>query len=123
MSTKCPNTVSVLVETTKRHRLYRKSFARSRKYLADDSLKVSEGDIVEIEKTRPISKRKHWKVIKVLGKDVVALGEQVLAQATREAIEEVLPAEEETVVSSPLPVTEKANLTKKRTKKEKATSD
>jgi hypothetical protein len=51
------------------------------------------GDIVEIIKTRPISKRKHWKVTKVLGKDVVALGTQALKEEAAEAIAEVLPEE------------------------------
>lgn len=97
VSIKMTNTAVVLVETSKRHPLYNKTYLRSSKYLAHDLLKVSEGDIVEIEKIRPISKRKHWQITKVIGKDIVALGEAVLEQHAKEAIEEVMPAEKETI--------------------------
>lgn len=96
-------TAVVLVETRRTHPLYKKSFIRSTKYLADDSLSVSLGDVVVMEKVRPISKRKHWRVEKVLGKDVVALGTKQLQEEAAEAIAEVLPEEktEEPSVISP----------------------
>ncbi|OGE30877.1 30S ribosomal protein S17 [Candidatus Daviesbacteria bacterium RIFCSPHIGHO2_01_FULL_44_29] len=100
VSVKMTNTAVVLVETSKRHPLYNKTYLRSSKYLAHDLLNVAEGDIVEIEKIRPISKRKHWQVVKVLGKDVVALGEAVLEKHAQEAIEEVMPTAKETEESS-----------------------
>ncbi|KKQ67426.1 MAG: 30S ribosomal protein S17 [Candidatus Daviesbacteria bacterium GW2011_GWA2_38_24] len=93
VSTKMNKTVAVLVETRKRHPLYKKAYLTSKKYLVDDTLGVSEGDLVEIVKVKPISKRKHWKVTRVVGKDLVALGQQKLAKVAKETIEEVLPEE------------------------------
>src|SRR6185436_12854273 len=97
ISTKMAKTANVLVEGRKKHPLYGKSYVHSKKYLADDQIGVVLGDIVEIIKTRPISKRKHWKVTRVLGKDIVALGTEALKEEAAEAIAEVLPEVEETV--------------------------
>lgn len=94
VSVKMKNTAAVLVEARKQHPLYKKSFLRSKKYLADDQLGVDEGDIVEIIKVAPISRHKHWKITKVVGKDLVALGEQKMAEAAQEAIAQVMPEED-----------------------------
>lgn len=93
VSAKMQKTVAVLVEGQKTHPLYKKTFAWSKKYLVHDELGTKEGDVVVIESTRPISKRVHFKVIKVLGADVVALGEAAMKQVEQEAIEEVMPEE------------------------------
>ena len=95
VSAKMQKTVAVLVEGSKTHPLYKKTFVWSKKYLVHDDLGTKEGDVVVIEATRPISKRVHFKVIKVLGADVVALGEAAMKQVEQEAIEEVMPLEEE----------------------------
>lgn len=95
VSTKMQKTVTVLVEGKKTHPLYHKTFVWSKKYLAHDELGAKLGDVVAIESTRPISKRKHWKVIKVIGADIVALGEAAMKQVEEEAIAEVMPEEEE----------------------------
>ncbi len=94
-SNKAKNTVTVLVESTKKHPLYKKSFAWSKKYLVDDPLGASLGDIVEIVKVKPISKRKHFRVMKIVGRDEIALGEEHMQTVVEEAIAEVLPEEEE----------------------------
>src|SRR3989344_5945854 len=93
VSTKMQNTVAVLIERRKKHPLYKKSFIRTKKYLVDDSLGAKLVDIVVIEKVRPISKRKHWKVVKVMGSDFVSLEQAELKQEAIEAIAEVLPEE------------------------------
>lgn len=95
VSAKMQKTVSVLVEGHKTHPLYNKTFAWSKKYLVRDEIGTKEGDVVVIEATRPISKKVHFKVIKVLGADVVALGEAAMKQVEQEAIEEVMPEEKE----------------------------
>lgn len=123
VSTKMAKTAVVLVETRKTHPLYKKSFMRSKKYLADDSLGVSLGDVVVIEKVRPISKLKHWRIEKVLGKDVVALGTKQLQEEAAEAIAEILPEEktEEPSVISPQTaeaVKKKKPVSKRREKSE-----
>lgn len=100
VSTKMQKTVAVLVEGKKTHPLYNKTFVWSKKYLVADALGAKLGDVVVIEETRPISKRVHFKVNKILGADVVALGEAAMKQVEQEAIEEVMPEEKEEVESS-----------------------
>lgn len=62
------NTVTVTVHRHVRHPLYRKSYRQSRKFLADtagtEDLRV--GDEVRIQECRPLSKRKHFKLIEVV---------------------------------------------------------
>lgn len=87
-------TATVLVSRRKRHPLYKKTFLQTKKYLADDPLGVKDGDVVILEKVKPISKRKHWQIKRVMGKDIVALGTQELKEEAQEAIAEVLPEEE-----------------------------
>lgn len=91
VSTKMNKTVAVLVERVARHPLYKKTFVRSKRYLVDDQMGVKEGDIVEIIKIRPISKNKHWKVLKVVGKNLEEMTEAVLKEAAKKTIAEVMP--------------------------------
>lgn len=90
-------TVTVLVESKKRHPLYKKSFVRSKKYLAHDEVGAAQGDVVEIVKVKPISKRKHWKVIKLLGKDLAKITTEHLKVEAAEAIAEVIPSDTKTM--------------------------
>ena len=95
VSAKMQKTVAVLVEGKKTHPLYKKTYVWSKKYLVRDEIGAKLGDIVVVEETKPISKRVHWKVIKILGADVVALGEAAMKQVEEEAIAEVMPEEKE----------------------------
>ncbi len=95
VSNKMTKSAVVLVETKKRHPLYGKIFNRSKRFLVDDPLGVTEGDVVEIIKSKPISKNKHFQIKKILGKDFLALGEEALKKEAKEAIEQVLPEESE----------------------------
>jgi small subunit ribosomal protein S17 len=57
-------TVTVRVDRRFQHPVYKKFITRSKKYAAhdqDNAYKV--GDVVRIEETRPISKRKRWRVL------------------------------------------------------------
>ena len=57
-------TVVVKVERTFKHPMYKKYIKRSKKYHAhDETNKLSIGDKVLIEETKPISKLKTWKVL------------------------------------------------------------
>jgi small subunit ribosomal protein S17 len=58
----------VMVETSWRHPLYSKLVRRSKKYLVQNDVKAGAGDHVEIEETRPLSARKHFKITKVVKK-------------------------------------------------------
>jgi len=65
---KMKKTVTVLVERQVRHALYKKTVRRRKTFLAHDEYeKCKLGDVVRIQETRPISKRKKWKVTEILG--------------------------------------------------------
>ena len=60
-------TVVVGVETTKRHRLYKKVIKTTKKYMAhDETNAIPVGALVKIVESRPISKTKRWVVEEVL---------------------------------------------------------
>jgi|TARA_B110000503_G_scaffold88455_1_gene134088 small subunit ribosomal protein S17 len=63
-STKNAKTVSVKVERTFRHPLYKKTVRKSTNYAAhDENSKCKVGDKVKIEECRPMSKTKSWIVV------------------------------------------------------------
>ena len=67
VSNKMDKTVTVLIERKVKHPLYGKFMVRSKKYHAhDETNQYNEGDLVEIEETRPISRTKAWKVTKLV---------------------------------------------------------
>ena len=57
-------TVVVRVERRVMHAIYKKFITHSKKYAAhDEQNRWHVGDVVRIEESRPISKRKHWVVL------------------------------------------------------------
>ncbi|MBI3366499.1 30S ribosomal protein S17 [Candidatus Roizmanbacteria bacterium] len=69
VSTKMQKTVLVRVERKFRHPKYGKVIKRHKKFKAhNENIELVVGDVVEIEETRPISKDKHFKVIKKVNK-------------------------------------------------------
>ena len=69
VSDKMNKTVTVLIERRVRHPLVGKIVNRSRKYHAhSENNEYKVGDLVMIQETRPISKTKAWKVIKLVEK-------------------------------------------------------
>jgi small subunit ribosomal protein S17 len=70
-SDKTDKTITVLVERRVMHPLYKKFIRRSKKYAAhDDANLCKEGDVVQIEECRPISKSKSWVVVERNGASV-----------------------------------------------------
>ena len=67
-SNKMDKTVTVLVERKVKHPLFGKYVVKSKKYHAHDELACGEGDRVEIEEVRPVSKTVSWNVTKILTK-------------------------------------------------------
>ena len=64
VSNKMDKSVVVNVERRTQHPLYKKFIRRSKKYVAhDENNSCKEGDVVQIQECRPISKRKNWEVI------------------------------------------------------------
>ncbi|KKQ02147.1 MAG: 30S ribosomal protein S17 [Candidatus Roizmanbacteria bacterium GW2011_GWA2_36_23] len=65
VSNKMNKTVVLRVERKFKHHLYNKILIRHKKYKAhNENLDLQIGDIVSIEETKPLSKDKHFKVIK-----------------------------------------------------------
>jgi len=67
VSDKQDKTIVVNVSTRKTHPIYKKAFTVSKKFQAhDEKGKAKIGDRVEIKETIPMSKTKHFKLVKVL---------------------------------------------------------
>lgn len=63
-------TVTVLVVTYKNHPLYKKRYIYSKKYLVhDEEDQARLEDRVVIKQGRPISKRKHWTLDKIIDRE------------------------------------------------------
>ena len=72
VSDKMEKTVTVLVERKVKHPVYGKVMVRSKKYHAhNEGNTAKEGDLVQIEEGRPISRTKSWRVTDVLEKAIV----------------------------------------------------
>ena len=105
-------TVVVQVERRVRHRLYGKSIKKYSKFYAhDQNNECSNGDLVTIRETKPISKTKRWRVIDVLEKaevfaPLVDDTEEIISartsKASQEAPSEEAPVEEAPVEESPV---------------------
>src|SRR3990167_5923286 len=67
INNKAINTVRIKVETKMAHPLYKKIIKKHKNYLVHTNDKVEVGSIVMFRESRPISRRKNWVVIKVLG--------------------------------------------------------
>jgi small subunit ribosomal protein S17 len=69
VSDKMDKTVTVLVERKVKHPLYGKFVSWSKKYHAhDENNEFHPGDLVLIEESRPLSKTKTWRVVKLVEK-------------------------------------------------------
>jgi small subunit ribosomal protein S17 len=67
VSTKMDKTIAVLVERRVEHPIYKKYMRKSTKLLAhDENGECKEGDTVAIEECRPLSKRKAWRLQRVI---------------------------------------------------------
>jgi small subunit ribosomal protein S17 len=62
-------TIVVKIENRYPHPIYSKILMKTKKYLAHDELSECQiGDQVLVEECRPLSKRKCWKLVKILSK-------------------------------------------------------
>ncbi len=91
ISDKQDKTITVLVETYKRHPKYGKRVKHRKKYYAHDEANVAkEGDSVLIMASRPLSRSKRWRLVKVL-----ALAELTLEDIQDELEESTTESKEE----------------------------
>lgn len=69
VSDKMDKTVVVAVKDNVKHPLYKKIMKRTTKFKAhDEENACGIGDKVQVMETRPLSKDKHWRVVKVIQK-------------------------------------------------------
>ena len=67
ISDKMQKTVIVKIGTLRKHPKYGKVIKRYKKYKVHDEGKIAKvGDIVSIEETKPISKDKHFRILKIV---------------------------------------------------------
>lgn len=72
VSDKMDKTITVVVETYKKHSLYGKRVKYSKKLKAHDELNEAKiGDVVRIMETRPLSATKRFRLLEVVEKAVV----------------------------------------------------
>lgn len=66
-SDKRDKTITVSIVSRETHPLYRKQYAKTRKYTAhDEKNEAKKGDRVQIAMTRPLSKTKAYTLVKVI---------------------------------------------------------
>lgn len=69
VSGKMQKTVGVLVVRRFKDRRFHKYVSKRKKYLVhDEKQECQPGDVVRIEETRPLSKRKSWRLAAILKK-------------------------------------------------------
>ncbi len=67
VSDKMDKTIVVMVERRTAHPLYKKYYTRRKKFLAhDEHNECRVGDVVQIMETRPLSRRKRWRLVAIL---------------------------------------------------------
>ena len=66
-SNKMDKTVTVEVKWKEKHPIYGKFVNKTKKYHAhDEKNECNIGDVVDIMETRPLSKTKRWRVVKIV---------------------------------------------------------
>ena len=69
VSDKMDKTIVVAIEDSVRHPLYKKTLKRTYKLKAhDENNECGIGDTVEVMETRPLSKDKRWRLVRVIEK-------------------------------------------------------
>lgn len=68
-SNKMDKTITVEVHTKDKHPIYKKTINKTSSFKAhDEKNECSIGDTVEIEETRPLSKTKRWRLVRIIEK-------------------------------------------------------
>lgn len=72
VSDKMDKSITVVIETKKKHSLYGKRIKNSTKFMAhDENNDAKVGDKVLIMETRPLSKNKKFRLVKVLEEAII----------------------------------------------------
>jgi small subunit ribosomal protein S17 len=66
-SSKMDKSITVSIERKLQHPLYGKAVKKTKKFVAhDEENTCNEGDTVKIMETRPLSKRKKWRLVEII---------------------------------------------------------
>jgi small subunit ribosomal protein S17 len=69
VSNKMQKSILVAIERRIAHPLYKKYFKKTTKLMAhDEKNECGIGDVVKIMETRPLSKRKRWRLVEIVEK-------------------------------------------------------
>jgi small subunit ribosomal protein S17 len=69
ISNKMQKSIVVAIERQVAHPLYKKYYRRTSTLMAhDEKQEAGIGDIVKVAETRPLSARKRWRLVAVIGK-------------------------------------------------------
>jgi small subunit ribosomal protein S17 len=67
VSNSMDKSITVAVERRVKHPIYGKFVARTTKFMAhDENNETHPGDLVRISETRPLSKRKRWRLVEII---------------------------------------------------------
>ncbi len=67
VSNKMQKSIVVAIERRVQHPIYKKYFRKTTKIMAHDEMNEAKiGDVVRIAETRPLSKRKAWKLVEIV---------------------------------------------------------
>ena len=82
VSNKTNKTIVVVVESLKKHRIYKRTYKQTKRFYAHDEENTCQmGDLVRIEECRPLSKLKRWRLIEIIkpGSGIVPVEELLAA--------------------------------------------
>lgn len=69
VSNKMKKTITVAIERKVKHRIYGKYLKKTTKlYAHDEQEQSSEGDVVRVMETRPLSRLKRWRLVEIVEK-------------------------------------------------------
>jgi small subunit ribosomal protein S17 len=69
LSNKMEKTIVVKVENRYPHPIYSKTITKTKKYLVHDEMsECNIGDQVLVQECRPLSRKKRWKLVKIISK-------------------------------------------------------
>src|SRR5438046_10750276 len=67
VSNKMDKTIVVAVESLKKHRIYKRTYKQTKRFQAHDAENTCKvGDVMRMEETRPPSRTKHWRLVRIL---------------------------------------------------------
>ena len=82
VSDKMDKTIVVVVESLKKHRIYKRTYKQTKRFnVHDENNECRVGDVVRIVESRPLSKTKRWQLVEIVkrGSGIVPV-EEVVAE-------------------------------------------